>query len=1179
MKISKLEIVGFKSFADKATVIFGEGITGIVGPNGCGKSNIVDAIRWCMGEMSAKHLRGKAMQDVIFGGAVGRGPLGMAEVSLTFSNDGNFPSTYAQLSELSVTRRLFRDGRSDYLINKVVVRLKDVVDLFLGTGVGTRAYSIIEQGRIAFVLNAKPEERRRLIEEVAGITKFKARKETAERRMLSTEQNLVRVSDIVAELERQLGSLRRQAKKAERYRELKNAWRSLELHAAVLDYLRLLVSEKLFVARLHDSEELLEDKERALVSEEAEVEAQRLKLLETDHQLQRDQQLSAELDAQFATLERDLEHWRHELSGIRARAQNATGEVEQIRLRLTDAQDEQRALLAQHQALQARSTQEQQRLSDVEAQVSDLRSQLEACDDDIASLRQAAYAAMQKEMEERSKIKQLQQKHDMWLEKSDTADAEKEMVDGELQAAQKRDTELLQKQTTAQSALQTLQLEREQLVQQIASAAAEQSRCEAIFDRCKTDLTQAHSRLISLEEITQRLEGFSDGVQKLLGEGKPDLAGLLGIVTDVLQVPAEYEQAVEAVLAERLQYVVAADAKAALGALSYLREQGGRSGFIRLDVAANKNSVYSGTDVLGCAADLVTCEAQFISVVRYLLGDVVIVRDLDAAQALQTSATVVTLQGEVWLSQGVLIGGQEPRSGFLAQRRELRELREAVVHLKMELEQSQAALHAATQQRVQDEERRAHVDEQIQQNQWTLLGVKKDREMARSDLQRLEERVQTLRAVIVQCAQEMQSAQAACTASEQLADKAKVAKAEAEAELVQTQERRQVEANLLQSKQEELTVYKVEVAANDQKCHALAQALDRLQKTEQEYRDRLKRDENAITAGNTLANELMLRVEHGEKEAKLKAHEGQLRHAHLNEARARYEHDRLSIMQVEKQLKEAHKNSEQVREQLAELKIALQRLELERQHLIQQVAEKHDEHVPGIVCDYHMLPMPTEKDLQRRVELDRSIKAMGSINLAAIEECAQVEARFEFLLTQRDDLRSAIDVLQKAIVEINKKSRERFQEAFDAVNDMFQKVFPRLFRGGEARLTLTTTDDLLEAGVEIVAMPPGKKLQNVSLLSGGEKALTATALIFSIFLIKPSPFCILDEVDAPLDDANVGRFNEMLREISKYSQFIVITHNKQTMCVADRIYGITMEDAGLSKVVAVDLQGLKEQAA
>lgn len=1195
MKIKKLEIAGFKSFAERSSLHFGDGISGVVGPNGCGKSNIVDAIRWCMGEMSAKHLRGRAMQDVIFAGSDSRGPMGMAEVTLTFDNDGDVPPQYAAYPELAVTRRLHRDGTSEYLLNKVPVRLRDITDLFLGTGVGTRAYSIIEQGRIGFIVTARPEDRRSLIEEVAGITKFKARKKLAERRMVATEQNLARVNDVVSELERQLGSLRRQAKKAERYKELRAEQTDLELHAAALELLGLIAFEKTRRLDLERLQRDIGDAARNVDGEETNLEGDKLRLVEEERRLQDEQSASAAAEAKLAALERDLAHWRTQLVEAEQRSTQAAEDVEDAGRRMSEVVLERERLDAQVRELAEQAADDDFMLGQTEQEVEDLLARRNVLERELEDARRAGIDTVHVVAQQRTLAANLERQHNDLVQRRAQLEREHDEVREAHAEALVRYAELETRLGQARTQLGAWRARLDELRQALAGVEQERAALEADLLRLRGELAERRSRLQSLEQIAQKLEGYSDGVRTLMGvtgeEGvasaAPVVEGLQSLLAEIVDVPTELEAAIEAALGERLQYLLVDDHRVGAEAIEYLKAHGaGRGGFVPMTLRQTRAAAATptGPGVVGTALDRVRVRAGLESVGEGLLGNVLIVESLDAALDLWRAGTcahwrLVTLAGEVLEPAGLLSGGAADGAGLLARRREIRELGDEVVRIEDRLEVAQASFLDIEQRRLQYEVDIQQLDKDLRALEIELAEGGKDLQAASEAKRRGAERLEVLTYERAQRDEELVAIEHERTVALRAAGEAQDQQTRLDETVRMLQQRQQAEQGTLAARSEALTVLKVQRASRAEKLASMRATVERLAQAGDDLGRRAERDRRQIAEGREQVLLLHESIAAGERDLGSRAAEAAQHKQSLSTARAQYEADQQQLAERELVLRERRRGGEKMQQDLLHVKMELQRTELERQRLLEHVTERHDVALLKVMGDYHMRPLPGPEAKARREELERQIKAMGPINLMAIEEHAEVEGRYEFLRRQRDDLSQALDSLKRAIHRINRTSRERFREAFDAVNEMFQQLFPRLFRGGEARLELTESDDLLEAGVDIVVQPPGKKLQNVTLLSGGEKALTATALVFAIFLIKPSPFCILDEVDAPLDDANVGRFNELLREISKLSQFIVITHNKSTMTEADRLYGITMEEPGMSKVVAVEFEGRDVQAA
>ena len=1198
MRIKKLEISGFKSFAERARLHFGEGITGVVGPNGCGKSNVVDAIRWVMGEMSAKHLRGRGMQDVIFAGSDGRGAQSMAEVTLTFDNDGNVPPAYLSYGEIAVTRRLFRDGTSEYLINKSPVRLRDITDLFLGTGVGTRAYSIIEQGRIGFVVNSRPEERRSLIEEVAGITKFKVRKKAAERRMEATQQNLARVGDVVGELERQLVTLRRQAKKAEAYRDLRAQLRERELQAASLELLRLHQTRLAHEAEVVRLAEAIGDSQRANVADESALEGRKLQLLAQEKALMELQEASAVQDAKLGGLERDLTHWREQVRQLQLQRERSGQDAAEAEEAFVAGQAELQRLAQDLAAHEAGAGQDAHEIDAATALVDEAGHEVALLDDELAVARREAMAQVQGAVQQQAALTALERERNDAEAALQARRREADTLAPELAALVARQEMLEAEQAALEQTLEALRTAQAQAQEALPLARAARAAAQRAAQQAAEAHTTRSSRLASLRQIVQRLEGYSDGVRHLYGEGEAKLPGVRALVAELFAAPPAHEQAIEAALGERLQYLVVDDEAVAVRGVAALQEAGGgRSGFVPHGAAAAPvpadtaeaalGAVDEAAGIFGRAPALLQVAPEHAALVEALLGHTVLVRELSVAleEAAKASARGwtdwrwVTPEGTVVDGQRIVTGGAASQAGLLANRREVRELQDEVAKLAQARQDAEAALTEAEAEVGRCEAALQRDDAALHGEQLRALEVRKNLEAVRAGRERDAARLAQVQAEAERRRGELDELMVREAEVRTQAEAAQAGRDEGAYRLEELEERRAVQASRLAEHQEALVALKVQLASAKERGLALAQARNRLEAQLPALQARIGRASQLADEVAQQLGSLHAQIDAGAAQLEDYAQGAQDAKQTLIDARGAYEEAQAALMHSEQALKELRRDANGLQEALVQARMQQQKLELAQQTLEAQVQERHDVALRDVVERYHHLPQPSAADKKAQAEMERQLRAMGAVNLTAIEECAEVEGRYTFLRGQQEDLQAALAALQQAILRINKTSRERFQEAFDAVNATFQKVYPRLFHGGSARLELIAADDLLESGVDIIAMPPGKKLQNVSLLSGGEKALTATALVFAIFLIKPSPFCILDEVDAPLDEANVGRFNEMLREISKISQFIVITHNKQTMLQMDRLYGITMEDAGMSKVVAVDLQNRRDTKA
>jgi chromosome segregation protein len=1243
MKIKKLEISGFKSFVDRTVITFPDPITAIVGPNGCGKSNIVDAIRWCMGEQSAKHLRGRAMEDVIFSGSETRGPAGLAEVSLTFdargldggAAAGGVPWGHAGPEDIVVSRRLHRDGTSEYLLGGVPCRLRDIVDFFLGTGVGTKAYSIIEQGRVGFIVSSKAEDRRSLIDEAAGITKYKAKKRLAERRMESTRQHLLRVSDVIGEIDNRLRSLRLQAQKAERYKKYRAELKDLELWQASHRFLGLFAEEKNLAAARAEVHEEHERLGVDLVAEDAEVESGRLLLSAELAELAvaKDELFALSNKAQLGL--QKAQHHGEEAEQLSERAAEATREVETLNARVAEATqatqdlETQMATLASDAERAARAHAEQEGiyeglredLSRARAQLDDATRTAAEGRTRIARAESENEAALARRQDLARRMEAVGMDDEKAAEELARVTAEAGDLEGRLAVLRERQQSFRVERTARQA-------EGTRLAGEVASS-------EMRLETLREEAHRRRSRLQSLEEIEARYESFQRGVRAIMKRCKSredasptgadtaqpwTLGGSVrGLVADIVRPPRELETAVEAVLGDRLGNIVVESHDVGVEAVSYLKERSeGRSSFIPMSLgggappapevlfdamaalgvtatdaegasdalAIDPDAVAEiwpqGEGVRGPLLELVGYDREYDRVARYLLGDIVVVDDLQKALGLWRSGdaarkTLVTLDGEVLDAHGVVTGGsrEAATAGILGQKREMRELRELVaqietdhaaamnrhVELKKALSEITAALEA-----LRTDERSADLER---------LGAEKDLERNRREGEQFGARRRQL-AVNVEDLRKGDH-----QAAERLAElgvlleseKARVAAREAEVEELRAQ------ALALGGRLDGMVA-----ALSDLKVAASQTAERRQSATLTLERIRREKDEQERRAAwlARSAEEQSERAEALRAEASVLQDEGSLAMAEA-EARAREHGERqgaaeersATLARREAELRALRSRVNELTERLSSLTLRWQQANLKRASIEEHVSGRYREiRLHDIVFDFHLRPPVGDSEEDRMEQLRGLIERMGEINLTAIEESEELQKRFDFLTSQRADLESAVDQLETAIAKINRASRQRFKEVFDAVNAKFQDVFPRLFGGGKARLELTSADDMLETGVEIIAEPPGKKIsQNIELLSGGEKALTAVSLLFAIFLVKPSPFCILDEVDAPLDEANVGRFSQGVREMTDRSQFIVITHNKRTMEIADRLCGVTMEEPGVSKLVAVNLRG------
>lgn len=1241
MRIQKIEVNGFKSFADREVVHLDDHVTSIIGPNGCGKSNIVDAMRWCLGEQRPKHLRGAGMADVIFAGSATRGPAGMAEVTISFENEGDFPPPYSNYNEIAVSRRLFRDGTSDYLINKVPCRLRDINEMLMGTGIGTRGYSVIEQGRVGQIVTSKPETRRHIIDEAAGITKFKAQRAAAERKIDQTRQNLLRVSDVVTELESRLGSLRRQAQKAERYKRYRNELRDLELWAAVHKFLELEMTGRVLSDRRSD----LDDQVQALRNEsaacEARIEAQRIEVSELEGGFSEIQQLAYSLENRISMLEQEKRFAGQEREGLEQSVNQAKAEAEVVRRTLTTLEQELVGVVEQQCDLgpgdgEAGEVSEAERIATAYDEVSEqlrdaqgaqerLRAEQAKLESTIAGLDAHLGSRAEGIAELESRLEALRSEHAQ--QQADAASEESALSEAK-GALESSEAELV----ALREHRAKLDAERGMLRDRLQSAEVE-------VETARKELLRARSRLQSLEEIQSRYRSCASGVQVVmehrqrLAEARPGAGAgtqaVHGIMADFISAPAHLESAVSAVLGDRLQGVVVDAPQVGAGGVELLKElKEGRTTFLPRDcrggpsegtsarsgqamgwsdpsVSASSSSievvdaesaprdansgspripVIEGEGVLGRLSDLVDVDPSMRTLAGMLIGETVVVdklpRALELWQQKTPQQTLVTLEGDRVEPSGVVVGGSTDAldSALLQQKREIRELEDIVKELEAVFESVRARQQGLAERLAEVEQSREQSEADVLAAEKAKLGAAQDVEASEQSLERCRRQIEVLAESQARAQQVLTERREEHARMEGELSRARTRLPALEGELEHSQGQLTELTGRRETLATELTEAKVALARWQQQRDALEATRGRLQSQVNAEHERIERLARTVEEGTARMAELAQSIADFEREHAEKIDEHRLTTQNMSAAKEAYDAAKVAADELEVSVRNLRRELDAERERLNEVDLGLRELELERRHLENDIYERFDHQLREILVDFHHRPIAGKTEKDRQKELKRILSRMGEVNLTAIKEFEEVSERFEYLSGQKIDLENAIDQLREAIDKINKTTRERFRETFHQVNEEFQRTFPRLFSGGRAELVMTDPDDLLGTGVDILAQPPGKKIGSLELLSGGEKALTAVSLIFAIFLIKPSPFCLLDEVDAPLDEANVGRFCNVVRELSENTQFIIITHNKRTMEIADRLYGVTMQQRGVSKLVSVNLRRAVQEA-
>jgi len=1224
LRIKSLQVHGFKSFVDRTVFRFEDGMTAVVGPNGCGKSNVVDAIRWVMGEQSPRRLRGKGMDDVIFVGSETRPPIGMAEVTLTFDNgDGRAPAAFSVYNEIQIARRLYRSGESEYLINKTTCRLREVQDFFRDTGFGIRGYTIVEQGRVAEIVSAKPEDRRILIEEAAGISKYKARRREAESKIRSTEQNLHRVTDVLGEIKRQISSLERQARKAARYKRLRETQRVLELSLAADERCELSSTAKEARASFSRSRDAVTALETQLAERELELEHRRIALTES---------------------EKVLSGAAERLYGVRSDIKQLEGQVELGRRECEslDASNEGRRSEIEHLAEQIRSAERE--LADVEVELRRAEELAAGEEESVAAAergaREAAEGLRERERERDAANEALveiltataraEDRMAAVAERRAEIDLRLRSADRQLEVNQSEAAGASRDQTRLEEGLRNLLGERERVQEQLrrsirAHAAKTEGEREAAEQlRLLRETWEARkARLTSLSEVIESRQDVCQATRHLLGR-EPETVhrlGLRGLVRELLEVDPKAETAVEAVLADRAEAIVAHTTQGAMEALSALHQAGvGRGVFVVEPQSESvRGTVPLGEPLLG----RVRAHEGFEGLARALLGDVYLVAKLSEAielyGGLQLPATFVTAEGDVLSPDGVLRGGGESAaSGMLGRVREVRELECEVASLSEQVEAAESCYQRAETALTAAGEK---LDNLRNRQHTAVLAVASHEK----DLERSSERVKALGEVqegrVAERSELLAESEALAEEYERIQRLLEGARGE------RAVRQREVDAVGLRISSAGRDVTRLESRLTELRIAQASRVEMRSQLEDRAERARGSQDETGEWIGRR-EREIREAVEHreglvgqmaeAEESLTLKLREEEEARVAGDQLRESYEREAGGVRGIEDAVRTLRSQLQLGREEASVAEMAAVEAELRLQHQSEAIRDKWgidiatwtppalDEEVAsevragdgsrldeslGAEQDDDLLGTSggsggALRDARRNAELAhmprherelelgkvrQGLQSLGDVNVGAIEEHEELSERFRFLSEQKEDLETTIRSLREAIARINRTSRRRFRQTFEAVSERFSQNFPRLFGGGRARLMLAEGEDILEAGVDIMAMPPGKRLQNVNLLSGGEKTLTALALLVAVFQVRPSPFFLLDEVDAALDDANVGRFNQLIRELAADSQFLVITHNKRTIEEADILYGVTMEQKGVSKLVSVEL--------
>lgn len=1179
MYLKSIEVHGFKSFANKILFEFHNGITGIVGPNGSGKSNVADAVRWVLGEQRAKQLRGASMQDVIFSGTENRRPLSYAYVAITLDNGDR--QLNVDYNEVTVARRVYRSGESEYLINGTSCRLKDVNELFYDTGIGKEGYSIIGQGQIERILSGKPEERRELFDEAAGIVKYKRRKATAQKKLEDERQNLVRVNDILAELEKQVAPMERQAEKAKIYLKKREQLKVYDVNMFLMEM------------------ERMERQSKELQG----------KIVIVDHDLKEANTSYASIKAEYEQMEQDIQQadeclqaFQKELNDTTVLKEKLEGQINVLREQIHAAkQSEEHFQIRQKEISQEQAQRQEQRIHFVKEKA-EVDGQLKSMEEQKSQV-MARYQELQEEiahcsrrmedgknemielLNSKASTKARQQRYDTMQEQVNIRKAQisKRLLEhkSEEEELQFILNECEHKYQEAKDNYQALLAQEEKLKQKSQECQTKQAEIIQSLEQNQAQYHREQSRLESLVNIAERYDGYGNSIRRVM-EKKETEPGLLGVVADLIQVDKQYEVAIETALGGSVQNIVTSDEETAKKMIGYLKKNRfGRATFLPLTSVGKKSyqvnqAALKETGVIGLGSDLVHAESRFSGLKTYLLGRTYVVDTIDHAIALarkyQYSLRIVTLEGESLNPGGSMTGGAfKNSSNLLGRKREIEDLQKQTERLKAVIDKAQNRLQESRTKRETVKENMAKLQEKLKEAMLLQNTEKMNLDRAREQKEQNDSQFTDIQMESSQIEFQLRELNENRSEIQQKIQEAEQREKELEEEnqtLRQTLERR---SKLAEENQSAVSKVQLEEASLVQKRQFLEENIARvegeLQKLEQDLKGaRQEKDDSQADID---------KKQQETRDIQGKIEESEQKNLELAEKLKQEQQQREELSQ---KYRGFFQKQEELSKQINDLDKELYRLNSQKEKL----QESEENQVNYMWEEYELtrhnalelrsLEYDNAAELKKLIaQIKDEIRKLGDINVNAIEDYKSLSERYVFMKTQHDDLVEAEKTLLDIIEELDVGMRRQFMEKFVQIQTEFNKVFKELFGGGKGSLELVEEEDILECGIRIIAQPPGKKLQNMMQMSGGEKSLTAISLLFAIQNLKPSPFCLLDEIEAALDDSNVGRFANYLHKLTRNTQFIVITHRRGTMAAADRLYGITMQEKGVSTLVSVNL--------
>lgn len=1178
MFLKRLDMIGFKSFAERTSIEFTNGVTAIVGPNGSGKSNIIDAIRWVLGEQSAKSLRGSKMEDIIFNGSDARKKLNFTEVSLTFDNSSQLLPL--EFNEITVTRRLYRSGESEFFINKQPCRLKDITELFIDSGIGKEAYSTIGQGKIDEILNSKPEDRRSIFEEAAGVLKYKIRRDKAEHKLKETDDNLNRVQDIVFELQKQIEPLEIQSSIAKEYLHTKEELANLEISLLVTEIESMHQMFQQETKELEKTEDLFIQKGTEFTQLEQQLEKEKETINQLDLTLEKQQERLIEIT-------KELEKFEGQKKVLEERTNHAQSSRKEYETALVELKEKQKKQLVLKKEKEAKYHQLKEEVTSVAASITEKEQQLfafeESMDEKIERLKNEYFDVLNQETALNNEKRYILEERNKRYIKYERVDKERIEMQKKKEASKKQMEQLLAsieiKKAQIKHLQSTIQTKKEM---QVAFEAEMEERSHQ-WNKAKQFIEQFEAKKDVLESMKEEYAGFNQGVKAVL-KNRESLK-INGAVAELIHVPKRFETAIDIALGGSMQHIVTKSSKDAQNAIRYLKQhQSGRATFLPLDAIkkryVNKEDLIKISNIagfIGVASECVTCDEAFLLVKEHLLGSILIAENLESAtkiaKVLRYRYRLVTLEGDVVSQGGAMTGGSVKKRTYslLSRTREIDELTEKIAEMHTQLEQLEVL--ASTLQ-----EKKKAIDDSLSQARLRLETEKEELTQLEDTYRKHDSEYQLVEKQLYLYERENEDLldQKQMTAKRIDEIESTLSQIETEKEQLVRQlekyETRKKQSQLEKERlKETLTEEKINHSKKEERLGFTKEELEQIKRLLKQTEEQIERLSEKLQLLFLSEDETDENKETIHKQITMLAENKKSTIEWIKEKRK----ERFKLYQraqdIELMLKELKREQKQYQEILVEKQVNTERLDVQLGHYLNRLNETY--HLTFERAKQTAVISMEKEEIKKRVTLlQKTMEELGVVNIGAIEEFERVSERYQFLTVQKNDLEEAKDTLLEVIEEMDEEVKKRFEETFYGIQRAFRRVFKELFQGGEADLLLTDESDLLLTGIEIVAKPPGKKLQNLALLSGGERSLTALCLLFAMIEYRAFPFVILDEVEAALDEANVVRFSQFLKRFSHSTQFIVITHRKGTMEQADILYGITMQELGVSTMVSVKLE-------